>query len=305
MDIIDERRVKIQSLSRTWYGDTAGCIDMLRLDLLHPVISGNKWYKLRLNMLHAQEQGIGTIVTFGGGFSNHLAAAAYAAKVAGLRAIGIIRGKYDKLTPTLEECARDGMELIFTTQADYARKDEPGWLQEIAAHFDEVFIIPEGGANEWGRKGAELICRFISNEYSHIIVSVGSGTTMAGIRNKADVGQKIIGMVPMKDGVYLHDHIRRHLHPGRDTNWALMDNWHFGGFARVNEELIAFMNDFYKENNIPLDMVYTAKMMYGVRDLLKKQYFNFEDRILCIHSGGLQGNSTIQQRLLQPVPGKV
>ena len=300
MDIIDERRVVIQPLNKAWYGGRVAAVDMLRLDVLHPIISGNKWYKLRLNVLHARENGFKTLVTFGGGFSNHLAATAYAAKVAGLGCVGIIRGNYPKLTPTLEECRRNGMELIFITRADYNRKDEPEWVKTLVAHFDDLFIIPEGGANEPGRKGAELICRFIKPDHTHIAVSVGSGTTLEGIRNGTVACQEVMGFAPMKQGIYLKEHIEKHLHADKQANWQLFDTWHFGGFARWNEELVSFMNTFYETNHIPLDMVYTAKMMYGIKDMLNSGAFAPGARILCIHTGGLQGNVLLKDRLIQP-----
>lgn len=294
MDIMHEDKVVIQSLHPAWYGARVAALDMLRLDLVHPVISGNKWYKLRLNVMYAQDHGFKTILTFGGGYSNHLIATAYTARHLGLRSVGIVRGKYPQLTPTLEDCAAEGMELIFVTKEDYDRQGEPEWEQQLAAQFDSLYIVPEGGANEWGRKGAGLITKFIKPSYTHIALSVGSGTTMCGIRNKTMPDQHILGFAPMKKGVYLKDHIAPHLAPDHDTNWQLYDNWHFGGFGKWNDELVSFMNDFYELNNIPLDIIYTSKMMYGMRELIHTGHFTPSDKILCIHSGGLQGNASVK-----------
>jgi len=271
---------------------------MLRLDLVHPIVSGNKWYKLRLNMKHAIERGFKTIVTFGGGYSNHLIATAFAAKKFGFPSVGIVRGKYDVLTPTLQACKDEGMELIFVSQDDYNNKDEPKWARKLAVHFDELFIIPEGGANEWGRAGAGLINRFVDTSYTHIILAAGTGTTLTGLRNKLDNKQQILGFVPMKQGGYIAGHIDEHLLPDKNKNWRLFDEWHFGGFGKWNAELLMFMNGFYTTNNIPLDMVYTGKMMYGLQQMLIADYFDKEDRILCIHSGGLQGNVTVKDQLV-------
>ena len=299
MDIIDERNVRIQPLNNDWYGNAVAAVDMLRLDMLHPIISGNKWYKLRLNVLYAQEHNYKTLVTFGGGHSNHLAATAHAAKVAGLRSVGVVRGKYLQLTATLEACAEDGMELIFVTQTDYSNKKEPEWELELAEHFDEIYLIPEGGANDAGRKGAELICRFIDGRYTHIALSVGSGTTLTGIRNKAASEQKVMGFAPMKQGAYLKDHIEPHLHADKNANWDVLDTWHFGGFGKWTDELIDFMNAFYTTNKIPLDIIYTSKMMYGMREMISASHFQPSDKILCIHTGGLQGNTMVNDRLRQ------
>lgn len=297
MDTIDERRVVIQPLNDYWYDGKVAAIDMLRLDLIHPVVSGNKWFKLRLNLSHAIEAGFKSIITSGGGYSNHLVATAYAAKLYGIKATGVVRGKYDILTPTLESCREYGMELVFVTKEDYEGRHEPGWVRNIVAHFDEIFMIPEGGANEWGRAGAGLLSRFVKESYTHIAVAVGSGTTMVGLRNKLVNQQQMLGFVPMKKGTYLAEHITNHLAPGKDANWQLFDKWHMGGFGKWNNELLQFMNEFYSENKIPLDIVYTSKMMYGIRDLLHSGFFSSTDRILCIHSGGLQGNVSVQQHL--------
>lgn len=298
MDIIDDRLAVIQPLSKFWYEQKVARMDMLRLDLLHPVVSGNKWYKLRLNVKHAIENGFKTIVTSGGGFSNHLIATAFTAKRFGIKSVGIVRGKYDLLTPTLKDCIAEGMELIFVTQEDYKNSHQPEWAANIVAHFDEIMIIPEGGANEWGRAGAGLLSRFVKEDYTHVIVSVGTGTTLIGLRNKISEQQQILGFVPMKNGAYLKDNISSHLASGKDKNWQLFDDWHLGGFGKWNNELLGFMNDFYRENNIPLDIVYTSKMMFGIRELLANNSFSSCDKLLCVHTGGLQGNVSVQDELI-------
>ena len=297
MDTIDESRVIIQPLNPEWYQHKVAALDMLRLDLLHPVISGNKWYKLRLNIKHAQENGQKAIVTFGGGYSNHLVATAYACKLYGIKATGIVRGNYEVLTPTLVQCREEGMELIFVSQEEYKNKQDGGWINKLVASFDELLIIPEGGANEWGRAGAGLINRFVKDTYTHVAVAVGTGTTLIGLRNKINERQQILGFAPMRQGLYLKDYISEHIQEGRNKDWQLFDNWHLGGFGKWNDELITFMNDFYYQNNIPLDVVYTSKMMYGVRDMLAAGDFDAGARILCVHSGGLQGNASVKDKL--------
>lgn len=289
-----EDRVIIQSLHPAYHQRKVATVDMLRLDLVHPIVCGNKWYKLRLNVLHAQDHGFKTILTFGGGYSNHLIATAFTARKAGLRCIGIVRGQYPVLTPTLKSCAEEGMELIFVTKEDYERQGEPEWEKELASKFDDLYIIPEGGANEWGRKGAGLITKFIKNDYTHVLLSVGSGTTMCGIRNKLPTSQYVLGFAPMKGGAYLESHIKPHLYDGQDANWQVFDSWHFGGFGKQTPGLVAFMNEFYDTHNIPLDIIYTSKMMYGLRDMIGQEYFKPEDKLLAIHTGGLQGNVSVE-----------
>jgi 1-aminocyclopropane-1-carboxylate deaminase len=131
----------------------------------------------------------------------------------------------------------------------------------------------------------------------HIALAVGSATTFIGVRNKTDIHQKVLGFAPMKQGAYLNDYIANHLVPGKNTNWQLFDKWHFGGFGKSNDQLIGFMNEFYKENKIPLDIVYTSKMMFGLKEMLNDNSFDISDRILCIHSGGVQGNSSVKDLL--------
>ncbi len=298
MGIIDERLAVIQPVNKFWYKNKVAALDMLRLDLLHPVVSGNKWFKLRLNLKHAVDAGYKAIITSGGGWSNHLAATAFAAKHFGIRAFGVVRGKYDELTPTLESCAANGMELIFVTQEDYKNRHQPEWAKGLVEHFDEVLIIPEGGANEWGRKGAGLISRFIDKSYTHVAVSVGTGTTLIGVRDKLDVSQAVLGFVPMKQGAYLEKNISDHLLPEQNHNWKLHDQWHFGGFGKWDQQLLSFMNEFYQLNKIPLDIVYTSKMMFGLQQMLDENQFSSHERILCIHSGGLQGNESVKDKLI-------
>jgi len=294
---MDEHKVIIQLLNKNWYDGKVAGIDMLRLDLLDPVISGNKWYKLKLNIRYALDNNYKTIVTFGGGFSNHLIATAAMATESGLKSVGIVRGTYKELTPTLQACKDAGMELVFISKEEYKDKQETRWLKKLTSQFDNLYIIPEGGANEWGRKGAGLINRFIKDSYTHIAVSVGTGTTFIGLRNKTAQAQQLIGFVPMKEGAYLTNYIGEHLQTDRNHNWELHDEWHFGGFGKWNKELIAFMNEFYAQNKIPLDIIYTGKMMYGVQQMLQKNVFPADAHILCIHTGGLQGNASIQSAL--------
>lgn len=296
MGIIDERKAIIQPIRKAWYQGKVASIDMLRLDLLHPVISGNKWYKLRLNLAYAVDHGFKTIVTFGGAFSNHLVATACAAKQFGLASVGIVRGHQDHLTPTLQQCRDYGMELLFVTREDYRNRHQPLWAENLAAHFDEILIIPEGGANERGRKGAELITRFISQDYTHIATAVGTGTTIAGLRQKLPAHQHMLGFVPIKDTTEQQHYIIEHISEDKRDSFTLIPDNHFGGFGKWNDTLISFMNDFYRNTTIPLDIVYTSKMMYNLRELLDQNYFSAHERILCIHSGGLQGNASVGER---------
>lgn len=288
----------IQPLSASWYSPFVQQIDILRLDILHPVVSGNKWYKLKCNIQFSIEQGHKTILTFGGGYSNHLVAAAATAQQFGLGAVGIVRGQYDQLTPTLLACKEYGMELAFIPHEQYKRKADEVWLNKLLQQYNQPYVIPEGGANQQGREGTEEISQDIPSFYTHICLSVGTGTTFIGLRNSIDAAQQLLGYVPMKGGAYIKSDITPFLKEHHNTNWVLFDEYHFGGFGKWNSELVAFMNDFYIVNNIPLDIVYTSKMMFGIRSQLRAGYFPVEAKILCIHTGGLQGNSSVAEKLI-------
>jgi 1-aminocyclopropane-1-carboxylate deaminase len=297
MDIIDESKIEIQSLTQEWIGNDSISIDMLRLDLIHPIISGNKWYKLRHNIECAAQHGYNTILTFGGPYSNHLSATAGTAKAYGLSSIGIVRGN-GQITETLKQCDEMGMELYFISREEYKQKENPEFLETLSAQLGKPYVIPEGGANELGRTGSEKIEWEIPEGYTHVCVSVGTGTTFIGLRNALSPDIHLLGFVPMKQGTYLAEEIKLHLKKGRDVNWQLFDQWHFGGFGKCNEQLTDFMNDFYRSNNIPLDVVYTAKMMYGISQMKDNGRFPVGARILCIHTGGLQGNVSVKGRLI-------
>lgn len=300
MAIIPDTPCPIHSLSYEWYRPFAARVDMLRLDLLHPVVSGNKWYKLKYNIEYAHKHGYKSVLTFGGAYSNHLVATAAAARAYGLRSIGIIRGLHaaGKLTPTLASCKEYGMELVFAERSEYGKKNNTDWLKQLAQQYKDAFIIPEGGANVQGRKGIADITLQIPDAYTHICVSVGSGTTMAGLRNNLECNKQVYGYVPMKQGRYMTTEIENMLDEDNDSNWQLFDDWHFGGFGKWNDELIAFMNSFYTIHHIPLDIVYTGKMMFGVKEQLTAGLFPADAQILCIHTGGLQGNTSVQDRLI-------
>jgi len=295
MDIIDERNTVIQPLHDAWYQGRVRTVAMLRLDLLHPVISGNKWFKLKHNLAFAQQQGFKTIVTFGGAYSNHLVATAAAARHFGLAAVGIVRGMHsrDRLTPTLEQCQYYGMTLRFETIQNYRRKEDSAYVQQLHASYQQAFIIAEGGANDLGREGAGAIASFVPDSYTHICVSLGSGTTFIGLGNALPPSQALIGFAPMKGGSYLQDETAKYINVLPGAVRTIFDRWHFGGFGKCDQQLIDFMNRFYVANDIPLDLVYTAKMMYGVQDLIAAGYFPPFANILCIHTGGLQGNTSI------------
>lgn len=271
-------------------------LGLLRIDKVHPVISGNKWFKLRENIRMAQEGRYAALLTFGGAYSNHLVATAAAAQAMSIPSKGIVRGLHarDHLTPTLEACRDMGMELHFVSREEYGRKEEADYLEALSRKFPDTYFIPEGGNNQYGIAGAAAIAALVPANAHHVAVAIGTGTTFAGIRNNLPDTVNMIGFPVMKGGDYLGSHISSVCTSG---NWQLNSDYHFGGFAKHQPALISFMNDFYNAHRIPLDFVYTAKMMYGIYELIQNDAFSEDAEIIAIHTGGLQGNASVSSLL--------
>ncbi len=260
-----------------------------REDTIHPFISGNKYRKLKYNLLEADNQGKTTILTFGGAFSNHIAATAYAGKEAGLKTIGVIRGEELKENwkenPTLQLAATHGMMLHFVSRSDYRDKNLQKFQEKLKTTFGDCYILPEGGTNTLAVKGCEEILTNTDIKFDFVCSCVGTGGTISGLINAAKPHQTVLGFPALK-GDFLKQDILKF---ARNENWELIPDYHFGGYAKVDEHLIDFINTFKKDTGIPLDPIYTGKMLFGIFDLIKKDYFKRGTQILAIHSGGLQG----------------
>jgi 1-aminocyclopropane-1-carboxylate deaminase/D-cysteine desulfhydrase-like pyridoxal-dependent ACC family enzyme len=219
-----------------------------------------------------------------------LLATAAAAQMTGLRAIGIVRGLHGaaQATATLMRCAEIGMELVYVPREIYRRKNDPDYLKILRQQYPNSFLIPEGGANEAGRRGAAHIASMIPDDYTHICVSVGSGTTLAGLRNALPTHQEIIGFAPMKGGQYLEQEIAHWVMPQQNKSWSVTDAYHLGGFGKSIAALYTFMAAFQAQQHIALDMVYTGKMMLGIQDMIQCGKFSPQAKLLCIHTGGVQ-----------------
>jgi 1-aminocyclopropane-1-carboxylate deaminase len=276
-----------------------------REDIIHPFVSGNKFRKLKYNLLQATKEKHHTILTFGGAFSNHIAATAYAGKENGFQTIGIIRG--DELASKIEEnptlkFAQDcGMKFDFVSREEYRIKDSLDFISKLNKKFGSFYIVPEGGTNSYAILGCEETLTVEDTIYDYICCSVGTGGTIAGICNSASLSQKVLGFPSLK-GDFLQKDICNF---AKQDNFSLISDYHFGGYGKVNEELIDFINSFYKENKIPLDPIYTGKMVFGVIDLIKKNYFPENSKILIIHTGGIQGvagmNLKLKNKKLQTI----
>lgn len=261
-----------------------------REDKLHPIISGNKFRKLKYNIQEAKRLGHTTVLTFGGAFSNHILAVAGAGAEFGFKTIGIIRGEEleSKINenPTLAKTQELGMQFHFVSRTAYRDKESSSFISFLCEKFGNFYLVPEGGTNDFAIKGCEEILTDTDKEYfTHIICAVGTGGTISGLINFSGQNQQIIGFSSLK-GAFLSDVIRNFV---VKTNWSINDNYHFGGYGKVTDELIQFLNSFYTQTSIPLDPVYTGKMVFGVLDWIAKNYFPPNSKILMIHTGGLQG----------------
>ncbi|HEX9513829.1 MAG TPA: pyridoxal-phosphate dependent enzyme [Puia sp.] len=274
---------------------------VLRLDKIHPVISGNKWFKLKNHLDAAMKKSGQHIITFGGPWSNHIIATAFAARQVGLRATGFIRGEQPAvLSDTLRAAAGYGMHLEFISREAYRAKDTPAFLEQLTAKWPGAWVIPEGGAGSLGIKGSEEILQAVDkSQYSHILCAIGTGTMYQGLVNASAPGQIMIG-VPVLKGMNDLAAISHEGWPSPDKLPAcrLLPDYHFGGYARYTEELLDFMNRWYRATGIPSDFVYTGKLFYAVLDSVRKNLFPPDSRLLLIHSGGLQGNRSLSPGIL-------
>lgn len=260
-----------------------------REDKIHPLISGNKYRKLKYNIKKAKIAQYQTLLTFGGAFSNHIVATACAAHENGLKSVGIIRGEELafkwKDNPTLLQATELGMQLKFVSRSDYRKKHSVEFIEQLKAEYGHFYLLPEGGTNDLAIKGCEEILTKEDSRFNVVCSSVGTGGTIAGIINSVSLGQKVIGFPALK-GDFLIEDICKFAANGE---WNLQMDYHFGGYGKVAAELINFINDFKKETQIPLDPIYTGKMMFGILDMVKKDEFERDAKILAIHTGGLQG----------------
>ncbi|MEM9867341.1 MAG: pyridoxal-phosphate dependent enzyme [Bacteroidota bacterium] len=273
-----------------------------REDKIHPLLSGNKYRKLKYNLQMAKSEGHHTLLTFGGAFSNHIVATAYAGKDSGFKTIGVIRGEEWNNTwkenPSLSLANRYGMKFYCISRARFQQKKDSQFLKELKKRFGSFYLIPEGGTNSLAVKGCEEILTQTDLHFDYICTCVGSGGTIAGLINSSTIHQTVLGFPALK-GNFLREDIYTFV---KKDNWNLISDYHFGGYAKVNKSLIQFINEFRQKTQIPLEPIYTGKMMFGIMDRIKKGFFKPSSQILAIHSGGLQGikgmNSLLRRKNL-------
>lgn len=296
---IDFKDPPTVELKATQYEQQNISVSMLRLDEIHPVISGNKLFKLYYFLEEAKNDTTKKIITFGGAYSNHLAATAFACSKSNVQSMAFVRGeKPKKLSPTLSFCIENKMKLEFLSREDYTKINEGHFLAQLKNKYGEFILVPEGGFSIKGTRGAALITQFYNDaNYTHVCLAVGTATTFAGIINGSNNSSETIGLGVLKN---MHDINKRlgELQVDSRKKYSFNGDYHFGGYAKKTRKLIDFINNFYVCHKIPLDFVYTGKMMFGVNDLIQKNYFPPHSKILCIHTGGLQGNNSLGKGVL-------
>ena len=294
--LFDLSNITVDNLQDDLFQQKQVSVSVLRLDKIHPLVSGNKIFKLQYFLEAALKAQHKTVLTFGGSYSNHLAATAYACKLLNLKSIGMVRGERpEELSPTLLQCIEDGMELKFLSRADYDRTDDPEFINGLKNQSGDCTIIPEGGFHNLGAKGAALILdQLDSGNYTHICTATGTATTTAGLLIAAKPEQTVVSipvLKGMKDLISRVQHLTKSQYEYR--NLKILDSYHFGGYAKKNDILTGFMNECWIKHRLPLDFVYTGKMFYGIVDSIKNNLFEKESKILCLHTGGLQGNKSL------------
>ena len=292
--------IEISDLTNELFINKQINVSVVRLDKIHSIMSGNKLFKLYYFLKQAiQSANTPEILTFGGTYSNHLAATAYACKLSGLKSIGIVRGeKPPQLSHTLQFCLDNEMQLKFISRDDYAKKDTVDFYEKLIDEFGECIIIPEGGYHSLGAKGAALIMDSLKGkQFTHICCATGTATTIAGLLLNIENHQQIISMPVLKGMTDIEERVlfanKANLH-----QLKILNDYHFDGYAKTKPELFAFMNEIYQQYQLPTDFVYTGKMLFGIFDLIKKNYFPAGSNIACLHTGGLQGNLSLPSNTL-------
>lgn len=294
MQDINLHNITTDNLSLPLYNEKKIRVDILRLDKVHPQVSGNKWFKLRYYLEEAKTEGKKTMVTFGGAWSNHILATAAACKINNVNCIGIIRGEQSsKLSLTLIHAKKLGMQLVFSSREDYRQQKIPEEYYNNA-----YYIIPEGGYGLNGAKGGATILDNCKKEiYTHIVCAAGTGTMTAGLIKGASPDSRVISISVLKNNFALEEKIK-FLTGKTETTCHVNHDYHFGGYAKKKPFLINFMNEFYHQTGIPSDFVYTGKLFFAVNDMIRNNFYPVGSNLVIIHSGGLAGNASLSKGTL-------
>jgi len=271
-----------------------------REDLTDDFISGNKWYKLKYNLIEAEKLGFNTLLTFGGAYSNHIHATAAAGNKYGFKTIGVIRGEeHLPLNPTLRSAQKKGMIIEYINRKSYRNKYDESLIKALKDKFGDFYLIPEGGSNHLAIKGCAEIIPSITTDFNFICSACGTGGTLAGLILGLDSKSFALGFSVLKGGEFLYQNVQTLLSYYQKENlknFLITLDYHFGGYAKTNSSLNNFCRTFEEKHNIPIEPIYTGKMFYGIYDLIRCDFFPPESKIIAIHTGGLQGMEGLKQR---------
>lgn len=306
MSTINENNIPLIEIFEDFLKEKNIRLYVLREDLIHPEISGNKWRKLKYNLWEAKNQGLNKMVTYGGAYSNHIAATAAAGRSFGIETVGIVRGEETlPLNSTLQSAANNGMKFKYVSRNFYRDdKYNANFLAELRVEFGDFYLVPEGGSNAYAVKGCTEIKNNIIVDFDVITCANGTGGTIAGIIASLENSKEIVGFPALKGGAFLINDIQRLLNEYslkfdvkiNNNNWILNTDYHFGGYGKINQQLVDFVNDFKIKHNVPLDLVYTGKMMFGIYQIIKTTNQLNGKKIVAVHTGGLQGNKGFEER---------
>jgi 1-aminocyclopropane-1-carboxylate deaminase/D-cysteine desulfhydrase-like pyridoxal-dependent ACC family enzyme len=271
-----------------------------REDLNHPFISGNKWHKLKYNLKEAQKQGKNTLLTFGGAYSNHIYAVAAAGKIFNFKTIGVIRGEeHLPLNPTISFARDSEMQIYYLDRSSYRQKNSAEIINQLKNNFGDFYLLPEGGTNELAVKGCSDIIDKIEVDFEYICCPCGTGGTLAGLISGLNGKKFALGFAVLKGASFLKENVAALFQSTNGNvfhNWDINLDYHFGGYAKVDERLLDFVHKFSTHTKIPIEPIYTGKMLFGIYDLVTKGFFNKGSRIIAIHTGGLQGLKGLAKR---------
>lgn len=305
MKSINENNIPLVEIRSEILEQKKSKLFVLREDLIHKEISGNKWRKLKYNLQEAKKKEFDTILTFGGAYSNHIAATAAAGNYLGLKTIGVIRGEETlPLNSTLALASKNGMQFKYVSRTQYREnnKYENSFIKSLKNEYGDFYLVPEGGSNVLAVKGCTEILDNVNIDFNVVCSACGTGGTLAGII--ASTEKQVLGFPALKGGEFLKKDIELLLNSYsaqfdsvfNNEDWNLITDYHFGGYAKVKPELIEFVQQFKEKHNIPLDLIYTGKMMFGIFDLLNNTTKLNNQTIIVVHTGGLQGNSGLEER---------
>ncbi len=315
MSFIRTNSIQLQTVHDPILEQAGVQLDVLRLDQIHPQVSGNKLFKLSKNIEAARQLGCDRLLSFGGAYSNHIHALAWTGNELGLGTIGIIRGeKPANLSPTLIDAQNWNMELCFVSRTEYRQRADKDYLDSLLKRFPNAYLIPEGGGNRLGVEGCQEIVSCLKEKtntsYDLICCAVGTGSTLAGIASTLEQGERAMGVAVLKAGASIDQAVNSYLsvmtdHPSGGQNWSINHDYHFGGYAKFDTKLAKFIDHFIKTQAIPIEPVYTGKLFYAIYDLVRQGCYPKGSRLLAIHTGGLQGLRGTQERMERMLTGKV